>query len=244
VIVKHANPCGVALGPSPLIAYEKAFAGDPTSAFGGIIAFNLEVDDELLGAIFAQQFVEIIIAPGFTKDARHLAKQKENCRLLQFTPSGLSRSPWEIRSVNGGILVQTPENSAILQCEVVTNRSPSSREMEDLLFSWQVVRWVKSNAIVLAKNGQTLGIGMGQPSRIVSTEIAAMKAMHADLNLANAVLASDAFFPFTDNIEKAREYGITAIIQPGGSKKDPEVIAMANEFNMAMVFTHLRCFRH
>ncbi|MCS5712543.1 bifunctional phosphoribosylaminoimidazolecarboxamide formyltransferase/IMP cyclohydrolase [Candidatus Berkiella aquae] len=247
VIVKHANPCGVAKSDNTRHAYDQAYICDPQSAFGGIIAFNREVDEQLLAHIFSKQFVEVLIAPSFTEKALEVAKQKPDCRVLSFqateTPSQAIQ--WDIHSVNGGLLVQTADAlDSPLPYEVVTIQKPSPEQLQDLIFSWQVVRFVKSNAIVFAKNAQTLGIGAGQMSRIMSTEIAAIRAREQKLALENAVMASDAFFPFTDNIEKAYEYGIRAVIQPGGSKKDPEVIAMADKLGMVMLFTGKRHFRH
>lgn len=248
VIVKHANPCGVAIGVSSLQAYDKAYACDSTSAFGGIIAFNQTVDDKLLQHIFNQQFVEVLIAPAFTSQAIQFAKQKQNCRLLQYhTTSALSaKQRIDIKTVNGGILVQSQDNSNInsISREIVTKRAPTAAEMQDLLFGWNIVKYIKSNAILFAKEGQTLGIGAGQMSRIFSTEIAALKAKEMKLSLKGAIMASDAFFPFKDNIEKAHEFGITAIIQPGGSMRDKEVIDCANDLGIAMIFTGTRCFRH
>ncbi|MBS0287149.1 MAG: bifunctional phosphoribosylaminoimidazolecarboxamide formyltransferase/IMP cyclohydrolase [Proteobacteria bacterium] len=247
VIVKHANPCGVAFSQTAAQAYEKAYQSDPTSAFGGIIAFNEVVDDKLIKTIYDKQFVEVIIAPGFTQDAIVAAKQKENCRLLQYhAGSPLIESLIEVRSVNGGLLVQSSAHfsSKEIAYDVVTKRAPTQAEIEDLMFSWQVAKFVKSNAIVFAKNGQTFGIGAGQMSRIFSTEIAALKAKQQGFDLKQSVMASDAFFPFKDNIEKAHEMGITAIIQPGGSMRDKEVIECANQLGIAMVFTHVRCFKH
>lgn len=248
VIVKHANPCGVAIGANGLEAYEKAYACDPTSAFGGIIAFNQEVDEKLIKAIFDKQFVEVMIAPAFSPKALEIAKQKENCRVLQYHPDNEHHEPvsLDIKTVSGGILVQTKDNSNIMTIsrEVVTKRAPTKEELQDLLFAWHIVKYVKSNAIVFAKNGQTVGIGAGQMSRIISTEIAAMKAKETGLPLKGACMASDAFFPFKDNIEKAAALGISAIISPGGSKKDNEVIECANQHGIAMIFTGTRAFRH
>lgn len=244
VIVKHANPCGVASSESPLQAYQKAYQCDPTSAFGGIIAFNRDVDEKLIKTIFENQFVEVIIATSFSLEAQKIAQQKENCRLLEYSniQSNVARRR-AIHSVNGGILIQEFTNDHP-PFEIVSKRQPSAQEMQDLEFGWQLVKWVKSNAIVFVKNQQSLGVGAGQMSRIFSTEIAAMKAAEAQLSLQGAVMASDAFFPFKDNVEKAHELGITAIIQPGGAKRDMEIIECANQFNMAMVFTNQRCFRH
>lgn len=250
VIVKHANPCGVAHGTSLIDAYNKAYACDPTSAFGGIIAFNQLVDESIIEQVFQQQFVEVLIAPQFTEKAILAAKHKPNCRLLQYHALNdqnriMRHLHTDIKSVNGGILIQTwDDNELHDNLEVVTKHQPSHAQMQDLIFAWHVVKYVKSNGIVYAKNGQTLGIGAGQMSRVFSTEIAALKAKQEHLNLQDAVMASDAFFPFKDNIEKAYSYGIRAIIQPGGSMRDEEVIATANELGIAMVLTNIRHFRH
>lgn len=249
VIVKHANPCGVACGASPLEAYQKAYACDPTSAFGGIIAFNQPIDDTVVQTLLTQQFAEVIIAPYFTEKAIEFAKQKPNCRLLQYHALDAQREAHQIhtdiQSVNGGILFQTwKTNEADEQFEVVTKMAPTEEQMNNLRFAWQIVKFVKSNAIVYAKDNQTLGIGAGQMSRVFSTEIAALKAKQLNIDLHHAVMASDAFFPFKDNIEKAYEYGIRAIIQPGGSMRDEEVITCANDLGMAMVFTKVRHFKH
>lgn len=250
VIVKHANPCGVALGDSSLTAYNKAYACDPTSAFGGIIAFNRPVDEKLIHHILNQQFVEVLIAPYFTEEAIDIAKQKPNCRLLQYhaleeNTSFAHAIHTDIRSVNGGLLIQSWQNhEAEENFEVITQHEPTPSQMQDLIFAWHVVKFVKSNGIVYAKNGQTLGIGAGQMSRVFSTEIAALKAKQQQLDLHDAVMGSDAFFPFKDNIEKAYEFGIRAIIQPGGSQRDQEVIACANDLGIAMILTHIRHFKH
>lgn len=246
VIVKHANPCGVALAKDAMTAYQKAYACDPTSAFGGIIAFNQTVDQTLMDTILKQQFVEIIIAPQFTETALQSAKAKPNCRLIQYQAKAHKSTlpQYELRSVQGGLLVQTWDDGDSANLEVVTKLSPSPEAMQDLLFSWQVAKMVKSNAIVFAKDGCTLGIGAGQMSRIVSTEIAASQAQKQAFDLTGAVMASDAFFPFQDNVEKAHALGIKAIIQPGGSIRDQDVIQCANDLKIAMVFTHMRHFRH
>ncbi|MGE3319083.1 MAG: bifunctional phosphoribosylaminoimidazolecarboxamide formyltransferase/IMP cyclohydrolase [Candidatus Berkiella sp.] len=247
VIVKHANPCGVAKANTALEAYNMAYACDPQSAFGGIIAFNTEVDDKLMAHILNKQFVEVIIAPGYSEKALENAKNKPDCRILSYQKP-TTKEPsheWDVHSVCGGLLVQTCDTlDNPVSYEIVTEQKPTPSQIADLLFSWQVVKFVKSNAIVFAKNGQTLGIGAGQMSRIMSTQIAAIRAKEQNLSLDNAVMASDAFFPFTDNIEKAYEYGIRAVIQPGGSKKDPEVIAKANALGMVMLLTGKRHFRH
>ncbi len=246
VIVKHANPCAVALAADALKAYEKAYSADPMSAFGGIIAFNQKLHADTFARIITNQFVEVIIAPEISPEALELAVQKPNLRILvtHSAAASLNRS-LEFKSVNGGLLVQERDNlPSPIKIDVMTQRSPSETEMADLLFAWQVVRFVKSNAIVYAKNNMTLGIGAGQMSRVFSAKIAKEKAQEAGFDLAGACLASDAFFPFRDGIDQAAEAGITAIIQPGGSMRDEEVIAAANEYNIAMVFTHQRHFRH
>jgi phosphoribosylaminoimidazolecarboxamide formyltransferase/IMP cyclohydrolase len=249
VIVKHANPCGAAAAETALEAYQKAYACDPTSAFGGIIAFNKPVDETTVQTILEKQFVEVLIAPYFTDHAIEAAKQKPNCRLLQYRAAeeavSLHTTHTELRSVNGGLLIQTWKELDLVQdMQVVTDHQPTATQMRDLIFAWHIVKWVKSNAIVYAKDLQTVGIGAGQMSRVFSTEIAALKATQGSFDLQGAVMASDAFFPFKDNIEKAYEYGIRAIIQPGGSMRDAEVIASANALGIAMVLTHTRHFKH
>jgi len=243
VIVKHATPCGAAVAQNNLDAYQKAFACDPQSAFGGIIAFNTILDAKTAQQIISNQFVEVILAPDFEAAALDILKQKKNCRVLKLkykTPSNKKRS------ISGGELIQTADTKIITASDltVVSAKKPSTAQIQDLLFAWNIVRFVKSNAIVYAKDGATLGIGAGQTSRIFAAEIAALKAQHATLELKNSVMASDAFFPFTDCVELAAKLGVTAIIQPGGSKADPEVIAAADQFDLAMVFTHTRCFLH
>jgi len=247
VIVKHANPCGVALAASPREAYEQAYRTDPTSAFGGIIAFNRPLDAETARAIVERQFVEVIVAPGADEAALAVTKAKANVRVLltgalgDAAPAGL-----EYRSVAGGLLVQDRDAGVVTRegLKVVTKRAPTAAELGDLLFAWRVCKYVKSNAIVYAKERLTTGIGAGQMSRVVSSRIAAMKAEDAKLTVRGAVMASDAFFPFRDGVDVAAEYGIAAVIQPGGSMRDAEVIAAADEHGMAMVFTGLRHFRH
>jgi len=247
VIVKHANPCGVALGADPLRAYESAYRTDPTSAFGGIIAFNRPLDAATAGAILERQFVEVILAPSLTGNARQVLAAKPGVRVLL---TGELREPvaqlLEMRSVAGGLLVQTRDTATLAakDLRVVSRRAPTPAELADLLFSWQVARFVKSNAIVYARDGMTLGIGAGQMSRVISTKIAAMKAADEHLPTSGAVMASDAFFPFRDNLDVAAGFGIRAVIQPGGSIRDEEVIASADEHGMAMVFTGMRHFRH
>ncbi|MGV6826073.1 MAG: bifunctional phosphoribosylaminoimidazolecarboxamide formyltransferase/IMP cyclohydrolase [bacterium] len=245
VIVKHANPCGVATGGSMLEAYDRAFSTDPESAFGGIIAFNGELDGETAQAIIDRQFVEVIIAPLVSAEAIEALKSKPNVRLLvcgEWAMEDIHRLDY--KRVNGGLLVQDADIQLINDLTVVTQRAPSDEEMKDLLFSWQVAKFVKSNAIVYGKNGMTIGVGAGQMSRVNSARIAAIKAEHAGLEVPGSVMASDAFFPFRDGIDSAAEAGITAVIQPGGSMRDDEVIAAADEHGMAMVFTGMRHFRH
>jgi phosphoribosylaminoimidazolecarboxamide formyltransferase / IMP cyclohydrolase len=246
VIVKHANPCGVAIAATIREAYDQAFRTDPTSAFGGIIAFNRALDGATAAAIVERQFVEVIIAPAIDADAREVCAKKENVRLLVTGGLSPSNSRAEVRSVNGGLLIQTRDLGMVTMdgLKIVTKRVPSEEETTDLMFAWQVCKYVKSNAIVLAKNGVTVGIGAGQMSRVYSTRIAAMKARDEGLEPAGSVMASDAFFPFRDGLEAAAEHGITAVIQPGGSRRDAEVIAAADERGIAMVFTGMRHFRH
>jgi len=246
VIVKHANPCGVAVATSPREAYDRAFRTDPTSAFGGIIAFNRPLDAETARVIVERQFVEVIVAPAVEAEAREACARKENVRLLVTGGLAPSNSPYEIRSVNGGLLLQTRDDATVPResLEVVTKRAPTPVELDDLVFAWKVCKYVKSNAIVFARERMTVGIGAGQMSRVVSTRIAAMKARDEGLEPKGSVMASDAFFPFRDGLDAAAEHGITAVIQPGGSKRDPEVVAAADEHGIAMVFTGMRHFRH
>lgn len=245
VIVKHTNPCGVALAANAREAYERAFQADPQSAFGGIIAFNQTVDEQLMQTILANQFVEIILAPAFSAIALEIAQTKPNCRLLSYLPSdSSSKTQWDVRSIDGGILLQSNVMIPDQDFEIVTQHKPSAAVLTDLSFAWDVCKSVKSNAIVLAKNGQTLGIGAGQTSRVFSLEIACLRAKQNNLSLQGAVLASDAFFPFKDNVELAHQAGISAIIQPGGSQRDAEVIEAANALGITMVFTKTRYFLH
>jgi phosphoribosylaminoimidazolecarboxamide formyltransferase/IMP cyclohydrolase len=246
VIVKHANPCGVAVAASLREAYDRAFRTDPTSAFGGIIAFNRPLDGETARIIVERQFVEVIVAPSVEPEAREACARKENVRLLATGGLAPSSTRLEIRSLNGGLLLQQRDTGMVAReaLKVVTKRAPSAAELDDLLFAWQVCKYVKSNAIVFAKDGMTIGIGAGQMSRVVSTRIAAMKARDEGLDPRGSVMASDAFFPFRDGLDAAAEHGITAVIQPGGSKRDAEVIAAADEHGLAMVFTGMRHFRH
>jgi phosphoribosylaminoimidazolecarboxamide formyltransferase / IMP cyclohydrolase len=247
VIVKHANPCGVAIATDPLAAYSNALATDPTSAFGGVIAFNRPVDAATLEAV-AKQFVEVLIAPGYTADALAVVAKKVNVRVLEvpLPKSGVSANAWDFKRVGGGFLVQTPDarNVAAAELKVVTTKAPTADQLSDLLFAWRVAKFVKSNAIVYCGTGRTLGIGAGQMSRVDSTRIAAIKAQHAGLSLAGSVVASDAFFPFRDGLDVVADNGAVAVIQPGGSMRDEEVIAAANERGIAMIFTGIRHFRH
>lgn len=247
VIVKHANPCGVALGGDLLESYDRAYQTDPTSAFGGIIAFNRMVDDVTAQEILNRQFVEVIIAPRFDSDALEILAKKPNVRVLECGAWGESRVPsFDYKRVNGGLLVQDRDLGSVTRAElkVVTQRAPTEQELSDLLFAWKVVKFVKSNAIVYCRGGQTIGIGAGQMSRVYSARIAGIKAADEGLEVKGSVMASDAFFPFRDGIDSAARAGITAVIQPGGSMRDEETIAAANEHGMAMVFTGMRHFRH
>jgi phosphoribosylaminoimidazolecarboxamide formyltransferase/IMP cyclohydrolase len=247
VIVKHANPCGVALGATINEAYEHAYRTDPTSAFGGIIAVNRDLDAAAAEAILERQFVEVILAPRVTGDAKVLLSGKDNVRVLQVGDLGTPVSQLlEYKSVAGGLLVQSRDDHDVRpqDMRVVTKRSPSQAEMDDLLFAWRVAKYVKSNAIVCVKGKRTLGIGAGQMSRVVSSKIAAMKAKDEGLSLEAASMASDAFLPFRDGLDVIAEFGIKSVIQPGGSKRDAEVIAAADEHGIAMVFTGMRHFRH
>jgi phosphoribosylaminoimidazolecarboxamide formyltransferase/IMP cyclohydrolase len=245
VIVKHANPCGVALGSTVLEAYEKAYATDTESAFGGIIAVNCELDGATAQAIVDRQFVEVIIAPKVLPEAVAIVAAKKNVRLLEcgMWPAKPCQR-LDFKRVNGGLLVQDADLLLSGDIAVVTKRTPTEAEMRDLLFTWRVAKFVKSNAIVYGKNQMTVGVGAGQMSRVNSARIAAIKAEHAGLDVQGAVMASDAFFPFRDGIDNAAAAGITAVIQPGGSMRDAEVIAAADEHGMAMVFTGMRHFRH
>ncbi|MEW5887663.1 MAG: bifunctional phosphoribosylaminoimidazolecarboxamide formyltransferase/IMP cyclohydrolase [Pseudomonadota bacterium] len=244
VIVKHANPCGAALGASAAEAYRKAFATDPVSAFGGIIAFNCTLDGAAAEAV-SKQFVEVVIAPEFSAEARQVFSAKQNVRVLQVA-LGTAAGALDFRRVGGGLLVQTADDArlGVHELRVVTKRQPDARELADLLFAWRVAKYVKSNAIVYCKDGQTVGIGAGQMSRVDSARIAAIKAENAKLTVAGAVVASDAFFPFRDGLDVLAQAGATAVIQPGGSVRDAEVIAAADEHGVAMVFTGFRHFRH
>lgn len=246
VIVKHANPCGVALGKTPLQAYQSAFKTDPTSSFGGIIAFNSKVDKEVAETIITQQFVEVIVAPEISDAALTLFNQKKNLRILSTGYWDHATSSYDFKRIPSGLLIQEPDAKelTIKQLKTVTKRTPSDEELNDLLFSWKVAKFVKSNAIVFAKNKMTIGIGAGQMSRVYSAKIGQLKAADENLQIEESVMASDAFFPFRDSIDAAAKMGITAIIQPGGSIRDEEVIQAANEADIAMVFTGIRHFRH
>ncbi len=245
VIVKHANPCGVAYGANLLEAYDRAYSTDPESAFGGIIAFNGELDGETAQSIVERQFVEVIIAPKVSQAAIEAISSKQNVRLLccgEWTSEAIHRT--EYKRVNGGLLVQDADLQLTKEIKVVTERQPTEQELRDLLFTWRVAKFVKSNAIVYGRDGMTIGVGAGQMSRVNSARIAGIKAAHAGLEVKGSVMASDAFFPFRDGIDNAAQAGIAAVIQPGGSMRDEEVIAAANEHGMAMVFTGMRHFRH
>jgi phosphoribosylaminoimidazolecarboxamide formyltransferase/IMP cyclohydrolase len=244
VIVKHANPCGVAVADNILDAYEHAYQTDPESAFGGIIAFNRTLDETTAKTIIERQFVEVIIAPLVSDDAAWETAKKKNVRVLACGEWHDAEPRLDFKRVNGGLLVQDADQLLFNELKVVTKREPSEQEMNDLLFSWKVAKFVKSNAIVYGKNNMTIGVGAGQMSRVNSARIAGIKAEHAGLEVNGAVMASDAFFPFRDGIDNAAQAGITAVIQPGGSMRDDEVIAAANEHDMAMVFTSMRHFRH
>lgn len=244
VIVKHANPCGVAVGATLLETYQKAFSTDPTSAFGGIIAFNREIDATTAEAVI-KQFVEVVIAPAVSEAAKQIFAAKTNVRVLT-VPLGNGLNTLEYKRVGGGLLVQTPDalNVTADQFKIVTKTQPTPQQLEDLLFAWRVAKFVKSNAIVFCANGMTLGVGAGQMSRVDSTRIAAIKAQNAGLALKGAAVASDAFFPFRDGVDVLAEAGASCVIQPGGSIRDDEVVAAADEHGIAMVLTGIRHFRH
>ena len=247
VIVKHANPCGVAVASDISTAYDLAFATDPESAFGGIIAFNRELDAATAEKICAKQFVEVIIAPSVSDAAVAVVAAKKNVRLLQCGAWGAERpQDLDYKRVNGGLLIQERDNGMVTEqdLKIVSARIPTPTEISDMMFAWKVAKMVKSNAIIYAKDHQTIGVGAGQMSRINSARIAGIKAEHAGLEVAGAVMASDAFFPFRDGIDNAGAAGVSCIIQPGGSMRDDEVITAANEHGMAMVFTGMRHFRH
>ena len=246
VIVKHANPCGVALGDNLFEAYDRAYKTDPTSAFGGIIAFNRELDAATAQAIVDRQFVEVIIAPKISAQATAIIAAKKNLRLLECGEWSTKTTGFDIKRVNGGLLVQDRDQGMVSQDDltVVSQRQPTADELRDALFCWKVAKYVKSNAIVYAKGNMTIGVGAGQMSRVYSAKIAGIKAADENLEVAGSVMASDAFFPFRDGIDAAAAAGITCVIQPGGSMRDDEVITAADEHGMAMVFTGMRHFRH
>ncbi|MBI3532799.1 MAG: bifunctional phosphoribosylaminoimidazolecarboxamide formyltransferase/IMP cyclohydrolase [Burkholderiales bacterium] len=255
VIVKHANPCGVAVGKDALEAYSKAFQTDPTSAFGGIIAFNRPVDAAAAQAV-SKQFVEVLMAPAYTPEALEIFKAKANVRVLEISLEGIQRhgkTAWErglnshdVKRVGSGLLIQTADNYELQRSElkVVTKLAPTPQQLDDLLFAWKVAKFVKSNAIVFCKDGMTMGVGAGQMSRLDSARIASIKAQHANLSLQGTAVASDAFFPFRDGLDVVVDAGATCVIQPGGSMRDQEVIDAANERGVAMVFSGVRHFRH
>jgi len=247
VIVKHANPCGVAIADNALEAYKHAYITDPTSAFGGIIAFNRPLDAATAKTILERQFVEVIIAPGVQEDAKAVLTTKPNVRVLETGAWSTQRpAALDLRRVTGGLLVQDADHGMVTEkdLKVVTKRAPSQQERRDLMFAWKVVKFVKSNAIVYCKEGRTIGVGAGQMSRVYSARIASIKATDAGLEVRGSVMASDAFFPFRDGLDQAAEVGVTAVIQPGGSMRDQEVIDAANQHGIAMVFTGMRHFRH
>ncbi|MDQ1832866.1 bifunctional phosphoribosylaminoimidazolecarboxamide formyltransferase/IMP cyclohydrolase [Massilia scottii] len=244
VIVKHANPCGVAIGTDALDAYSRALQTDPTSAFGGIIALNTELDGKTAEAI-AKLFVEVLIAPSFSSEARAIMAGKQNVRLLEIA-LGASSNPFDVKRVGGGLLVQSPDakNVGLDELRVVTKKQPTQQQLQDMMFAWRVAKFVKSNAIVFCANGMTLGVGAGQMSRIDSARIASIKAQNAGLTLAGSAVASDAFFPFRDGLDVVVDAGATCVIQPGGSMRDQEVIDAADERGVVMLYTGARHFRH
>jgi phosphoribosylaminoimidazolecarboxamide formyltransferase/IMP cyclohydrolase len=247
VIVKHANPCGAARAATLAEAYARAYRTDPTSAYGGIIAFNRQLDAATAQAIVEQQFVEVILAPSVADGAKSVLATKDTIRVLEVGELAVPvKQLLEYKSVAGGLLVQTRDQGVIRAQELraVTKRMPSLAELDDLIFAWRVAKYVKSNAIVCVKDKATVGIGAGQMSRVVSSKIAALKAGDAGLDMQSASIASDAFFPFRDGLDAVAELGIKSVIQPGGSKRDAEVIAAADEHGIAMVFTGMRHFRH
>ena len=247
VIVKHANPCGAAIANDANAAYDLAFSTDPESAFGGIIALNRELDEKTAMNICARQFVEVIIAPNITDQAKHIIASKKNIRLLVCGEIDRGKSQgFDFKRVNSGLLIQDKDNMMITRddLKIVTKKIPTDKEFEEMIFAWKIAKMVKSNAIVYTKNNRTIGVGAGQMSRINSARIAGIKADHAGLKVKGSIMASDAFFPFRDGIDNAGKIGISCVIQPGGSVRDEEVIAAANEHNIAMVFTGIRHFRH
>jgi phosphoribosylaminoimidazolecarboxamide formyltransferase/IMP cyclohydrolase len=246
--VKHANPCGVAVGETILAAYEQAYHTDPASAFGGVIAFNRRLDASTVETVLARQFVELVVAPSIEKEALAVFSGKPKVRVFESGTGTDDASPmtYEFKRVRGGLLVQDWDQATIDEqnLKVVTQRAPTKKEVGDLLFAWKVARFVKSNAIVFCRDGHTVGIGAGQMSRVDSARIAVLKAADAGIDVRGSVMASDAFFPFRDGLDQAGSAGVTAVIQPGGSMRDSEVVDAANEHNIAMVFTGIRHFRH
>ena len=244
VIVKHANPCGVAIGVDALDAYSRALQTDPTSAFGGIIAFNVEVDGKAAEAL-AKLFVEVLIAPSFTPEARQIMAAKQNVRLLEIA-LGNGQNAYDVKRVGGGLLVQSPDarNVELADVRVVSKKQPTQQQLQDMMFAWRVAKFVKSNAIVFCANGMTLGVGAGQMSRIDSARIASIKAQNAGLSLSGSAVASDAFFPFRDGLDVVVDAGATCVIHPGGSMRDQEVIDAADERGVVMLYTGTRHFRH
>jgi phosphoribosylaminoimidazolecarboxamide formyltransferase/IMP cyclohydrolase len=244
VIIKHANPCGVAVGSNALEAYSKALQTDPTSAFGGIIAFNCEIDGNVAEAV-AKQFVEVVIAPSFTEGAKQVFAPKQNVRLLQ-VPLGSGLNAYDLKRVGGGLLLQSPDskNVELSELKIVSKKQPTQQQLQDLMFAWRVAKFVKSNAIVFCGKGMTLGVGAGQMSRVDSARIASIKAKNASLSLVGSAVASDAFFPFRDGLDVVVQAGATSVIQPGGSMRDQEVIDAADEQGVVMLFTGTRHFRH
>ena len=246
VIVKHVNPCGVAIGNDLDEAYKKSFHTDPESAFGGVIAVNRNVDGKLIKNIINNQFLELLIAPSFDSDALKALEEKQNIRVIEMDGCEKHTSDYSVQTIDGGFLIQEGDEKTIdrQDIDIVTLRQPEDEEIKDMLFAWKVVKYVKSNAIVFARQQQTIGIGAGQMSRVMSAKIASLKASSANLHTKNCVMASDGFFPFKDSIEMAADYGISCVIQPGGSIRDDEVIAAADEHNLVMGFTGIRHFKH
>ena len=246
VIVKHVNPCGVAIGSDLDEAYKKSFLTDPESAFGGVIAVNRNVDGKLIKNIINNQFLELLIAPSFDSDALKALEEKQNIRVIEMDGGEKKTVDYSVQTIDGGFLIQEGDEKTIdrQDIDIVTLRQPEDEEIKDMLFAWKVVKYVKSNAIVFARQQQTIGIGAGQMSRVMSAKIASLKAASANLHTKNCVMASDGFFPFRDSIEMAAEYGISCVIQPGGSIRDDEVIAAADEHNLVMGFTGIRHFKH
>jgi phosphoribosylaminoimidazolecarboxamide formyltransferase/IMP cyclohydrolase len=246
VIVKHVNPCGVAIGNDLDEAYKKSFHTDPESAFGGVIAVNRNVDGKLIKNIINNQFLELLIAPSFDSDALKALEEKQNIRVIEMDGGEKHTNDYSVQTIDGGFLIQEGDEKKIdrQDIDIMTLRQPEDEEIKDMLFAWKVVKYVKSNAIVFARQQQTIGIGAGQMSRVMSAKIASLKAASANLHTKNCVMASDGFFPFKDSIEMAAEYGISCVIQPGGSIRDDEVIAAADAHNLVMGFTGIRHFKH